>query len=204
MTEKRLRQVALFTSVIRFLLGWLVFGVRVRGLEHIPQEGAVLACNHRSLADGPLLWMKMRRPMIFMATRGVFKIPVLGQIISWMGFVKVYRGDRVTATSGATTITRFGDAVRMRLLGAMYTEGGISTPEHPRSQKSGVHRLYEQGLPVLAVVTHGAARILPNQGWTKYFPRFWRRVAIEVHPPFPPGLSRAELLGELDKLYAGT
>lgn len=58
-------------------------GVEVQGAENVPLEGGVIvASNHISYLDPPLLGAILPRRATFMARRGLFHIPVLKWIIS--------------------------------------------------------------------------------------------------------------------------
>jgi hypothetical protein len=67
--------------VMRFI-AWLlihsVYRLRMRGLEHIPEDGpAVLACNHVSYVDAIVIMAACRRPIRFIMDHNIFKIPIL-------------------------------------------------------------------------------------------------------------------------------
>lgn len=61
----------------------LLFDARVEGEEHVPATGPlVVAANHRSFLDPPLLGTWFPRMIHFMAKEELFKIPVLGFLIN--------------------------------------------------------------------------------------------------------------------------
>jgi len=80
--------VYIFTLVPEFLMRFLVwilihtiYRVRVTGLEHIPDEGAVIvASNHVSFADPLIIGGIIRRPVNFVMYFKIYKIPVLNFI----------------------------------------------------------------------------------------------------------------------------
>ena len=54
----------------------LVYGLKVTGLEHVPREGGqVVACNHFSFLDPPVVGVSMPREIHFMAKRELFERP---------------------------------------------------------------------------------------------------------------------------------
>lgn len=205
MTETKARRILRFSRFICLLVGWMI-RIEARGLYNLPDEGGFVAAgNHLSTADGPVAWLSLlkhgrSRPVVFMATRGVFRIPVLGPILLWMGFVRVHRGDSRTAATGQVALEGAMAAVKEGRILGMYPRGGISTPDNPRRMKSGVARMYEAGLTVVPMVATGADRLIPPGCW---FPRFWRKVAVEFHPALPPGLTREEVLTRLDLTLYG-
>jgi len=66
-----------FQSTAKTLAGWaftLLFRLRVDGASHVPGTGPViLAGNHRSMLDVPLLVVASPRPVTFMAKRSLFR-----------------------------------------------------------------------------------------------------------------------------------
>ncbi|MEC0243351.1 lysophospholipid acyltransferase family protein [Paenibacillus dokdonensis] len=63
------------------------------GKENIPDEGGVLLCsNHISILDPMTVGIKFRRKVKFMAKAELFKVPVLGWLITQLGAFPVKRG----------------------------------------------------------------------------------------------------------------
>jgi len=89
------------------------FAVRVTGTENVPLDGGlVVAANHRSYLDPPLLGTWFPRTIHFMAKQELFKIFVLGKLISAVHAFPVDR-DRpdVAAIRQALRIIKRGDVV---------------------------------------------------------------------------------------------
>jgi 1-acyl-sn-glycerol-3-phosphate acyltransferase len=64
------------------------------GLERLPRDrGAVLAANHFSGIDHPLLGSYCPMPVFFLAKAELFEIPVLGEALEWMGVISIRRGE---------------------------------------------------------------------------------------------------------------
>ncbi|MBP1999520.1 1-acyl-sn-glycerol-3-phosphate acyltransferase [Paenibacillus shirakamiensis] len=71
----------------------LLFRLRASGLEHIPEEGAVILCsNHISNFDPPTIGILLDRKVHFMAKAELFEVPVLGPLIRNLGAFPVKRG----------------------------------------------------------------------------------------------------------------
>lgn len=81
------------------LIGWtarillkLVFGLKIIGLENIPKHGAfIMASNHRSLIDPPVLGSVCPREVFFAAKKELLEIPIFGRIIAYLNAVPVRR-----------------------------------------------------------------------------------------------------------------
>ncbi len=69
-----------FRALFRFYFRWRVFNP-----ERVPADGPViLASNHASFIDPPLVGAGLRRPINYLARESLFKVPVLAAILrSW-------------------------------------------------------------------------------------------------------------------------
>jgi len=122
---------SLTKSVLRPLTR-TAFAVRVTGTENVPLDGGlVVAANHRSYLDPPLLGTWFPRTIHFMAKQELFKLPVLGPLIRTVHAFPVDR-DRadVTAIREALRIIKRGDVVGIfpegtrNLVGEAQARGG--------------------------------------------------------------------------------
>lgn len=100
-------------SFLKIVLG-IVFKVflrlRVIGVENIPQDGAiVVASNHLSLLDPPVIGVAATRKICFMAKQELF-VPVLGTIYKILGAFPVKRGgaDRAAIKHGIDILEEGG------------------------------------------------------------------------------------------------
>jgi 1-acyl-sn-glycerol-3-phosphate acyltransferase len=154
------------------LRAWL--RIRIEGTEHIPATGPViLAPNHRSNVDPPLVSMVTKRPVRWLAKEGLFTFP-LGPILYRLGQVPVRRGgsDREALRACAAVVERGG------VLG-LFPEGtrceGDFTTIHPGL----AYMLLRTNCPVIPVVLSGTERIRRRFGW---LPRT-TAVRLVVGPP---------------------
>jgi 1-acyl-sn-glycerol-3-phosphate acyltransferase len=89
------------------------------GADRVPAEGgALLAANHFSGLDHPLLCCFTARPIYFMAKAELFDVPVFGELLHWTGTFPVRRGegDR-DALREARRIAKGGGIVGMHVEG---------------------------------------------------------------------------------------
>ena len=73
-----------------YRIGWLlsnfvrkfVYRMKVYGLENVPYQGAfILASNHISYGDPPLLGSVLKRSLHYMAKKELFEVFLLGKIL---------------------------------------------------------------------------------------------------------------------------
>lgn len=137
----------------------LLTGWEVRGREHVPRSGSVIvASNHVSFWDPPMVGAATRRELHFLAKSELFRIPVLGPLIASVNGIPIRRGmaDH-TGMSRAIEVLLQGEALLMFPEGTRI-RGGELHPARP-------------GIGMLAV--NGDARIVPcyisgsdqPQGW---------------------------------------
>jgi len=103
---------------------WGIFGtvwrMRVHGAQNVPKDGAVIiACNHVSNLDPPLLGTACPRRISYMAKEELFRIPVLGPAIRAVG---AYPVDRKGSATSA--IKRSVDVLSRGQVVGIFPEGG--------------------------------------------------------------------------------
>ncbi len=77
------KSVALLIKIIFFLNG----GLKVKGRENIPlDEGVIIAPNHISYLDPPIIGAVLPKNGTFMARKGLFEVPVLRSMIRRAAF----------------------------------------------------------------------------------------------------------------------
>ena len=99
--------------------------VRIEGLERIlPDAGYVIASNHVSYMDTPVVLANMPVQFRFLAKRGLFKIPFLGNHLSRAGHIPVPREDPRAAVK---TMSLAAEIIRERGISVLiFPEGGRS------------------------------------------------------------------------------
>lgn len=141
---------ALFRTLFRLVFRW-----RVEGAERVPPTGGVLlAANHASYLDPPLLGSAARRPVHFMAKAELFEIPVLSWILPRVNAFPVRRGaaDR-NAIRTAIELLRQGEAVAIYPEGTRTRTGELLPPQ----RGAGLIAL-KAGVPVVPVALIGTFR----------------------------------------------
>ncbi|HWR38051.1 MAG TPA: lysophospholipid acyltransferase family protein [Patescibacteria group bacterium] len=149
-------------SVIKFLLGnfiRLVFRLKVTGSENIPlQGGAIVAANHISLWDPPVVGAALARRVSFMAKEELFNQPLLGWTILRLGAFPVRRN---TADRNAirTALGRLADG---HLVG-LFPEGTRSKTGELGSPEPGIALIAAKaGVPIIPAAVIGTDQVLCN------------------------------------------
>lgn len=116
------------------------------GVDRVPREGgAVVAANHFSGIDHPLIGVLSPRPLYFLAKAELLEIPGLGQLLRLLGVFGVRRGegDR-EAVRRAREIVRDGGLVCIHVEGTRQRFGHPG-PLHP----GGLMIAMQEGVPVI-------------------------------------------------------
>jgi 1-acyl-sn-glycerol-3-phosphate acyltransferase len=150
---------------ILYYSGWLftrvVFGlffrIKIRGQENIPREGGfILASNHLSYMDPPLVGTWVPRQVYFMAKQELFKNPLFGGIIRRTNALPLRRGsiDRVALDLCVETL-KSGYAL------TVFPEGTRAKEGHFLKPKPGVGMIaVRAGCPIVPVYIDGSNRLL--------------------------------------------
>lgn len=116
------------------------------GVDRVPRDGgAVVAANHFSGIDHPLIGVLSPRPLHFLAKAELLDIPGLGQLLQLLGVFGVRRGegDR-EALRRAREIVREGGLVCVHVEGTRQRFGHPG-PIHP----GGLMIAMQEGVPVI-------------------------------------------------------
>ena len=161
--------------IFRFL-----FRGQTVGISNLPKTGGVVvASNHGSHLDPPILGHALGRPVAFMAKSELFSIPILSFIISACGAYPVKRGagDR-EALRTASNRLKEGFATGVFLDGTRQENGRVNDP------KAGAALLAARtGCPILPVAIVNSYRAFPKGS---FFPRFVSihlKVGELIQPP---------------------
>jgi len=135
----------------------MLFRFRVLGAENVPLEGGlVVAANHLSNFDPPILGIAMPRPVFYMAKKELFAMPVLGTLIRHMNAFSVDRQVGGTAALRASLrMLKEGRCV------GIFPEGGRNV-SGTREEKAGAAFLAAaSGVPVVPAAIVGTRKLRP-------------------------------------------
>lgn len=183
---------SLHYSAIRVCLNaalGLITGWDVRGREHIPRRGGlIVASNHTSYWDPPLVGSALPRDVHYLAKEELFRTPVLGLLIASVNAIPIRRGMAdLSGLSRAIDGLKRGGALLVFPEGSRMRDGEL----HPA--RPGVGLLAVQAdVPVASCFISGS-----NQ------PGKWWRRGVKVRITFGPPRTWRELAGADTDLTPG-
>jgi len=134
------------------LLARLLFGFRVNGAERVPKTGGlIIACNHISEMDPPVLGFAIPRTIAFMAKMELFRCRFGDYFLSKLNAFPVNRaGIDTRALRTAIDYLKGGEAV------VIFPEGTRSRDGHMLPAKAGISLIASaSGAPVLPAFIWG-------------------------------------------------
>lgn len=112
-------------------MGKVLWRERTYGAQNVPMHGPlIIACNHISNLDPPLLGANCPRQISYMAKRELFEIPILGPLITAVGAYSVDReGSAKAAIKTSLEILQAGGCI------GIFPEGGrnVHGDKEPRT-----------------------------------------------------------------------
>lgn len=166
--------------------------IKVKGVENIPKSGScIIAANHRSHLDPPVLNIISPRPILFMAKRELFNVPILSWFIKKAGAIPVNRDGRdVSTLKKALNILKDGHCI------GIFPEGSRAMPGEFRKPQAGVGFLIEKAkVPVIPILIEGTDKVLPVK--SKFPKLFMYNIKVVIGKPINfHGLSSYEHIAE--------
>lgn len=203
----------IYTLVPEFLLrfiAWilmnLLYRVRIRGLDAIPEEGpALLVCNHISYVDALVVMGSVPRPVRFVMYYKIFDMPVARQVFRWAKAIPIAgaKEDPVLMERAFAEVSR---ELRDGNLVCIFPEGGLTRDGDIAPFRPGMERILKHDpVPVIPMALQGL--------WGSVFSRrdavlkrariprrFWSRVGFVVGAPRPADSTAATLEADVRAL----
>jgi 1-acyl-sn-glycerol-3-phosphate acyltransferase len=166
-------------------------GVEIRGAEHIPQGGALIASKHQSMWETVMLFVLLKDPAIIIKKELTW-VPLYGWYCLKARMIVVDRGAHAKALRGLMrdSKSRFDEGRQILI----FPEGTRMPVGAQPDYKSGIAAIYAQ-------VNAPCVPVAVNSGlyWPKgSFLRYPGKVLIEFLPPIEPGLKRPDFMERLE------
>jgi 1-acyl-sn-glycerol-3-phosphate acyltransferase len=195
--------------LMRFLSWVLVnvmYRIKVKGLEHIPETGpALIVSNHVSFMDALVIGGSVRRPVRFVMDHNIFKIPVMGFIFRTARAIPI-----APAREDAGALQKAFDRIDAELADGevvcIFPEGKLTRDGEMNEFKKGVEKILERRtVPVIPMALRGLWGSFFSHGEGKPAmsrppKRFWSRIEVVVTAPVPGDDASAT---SLQKIVAG-
>lgn len=149
-----------FGKIFGNIFSWIFFRLSVKGIENIDRRGAViLAANHRSWVDPPLVAMKVPRRVTFISKTTLHKNFFARLIIRNVGIIPLRQHNGAVGMVGAMKSLKKG-----RLL-VIFPEGTRNLSSKPFLPASPGVALLAEGTraPVVPVYLEGTDKALPSR-----------------------------------------
>lgn len=161
-----------FLRFLAYLLANFVYRMKVKGSEHIPEEGAVvLVCNHVSFADWMIILAGVRRPVHFVMWYTYFQMPVLNFLFKDAGAIPIASA-RLKPKLLKTAMERISEYLKEGEVVCIFPEGSLSKDGQLGPFKNGIERIVEDSyVPVVPMALRG----LWGSNFSRHKGGFWKR-----------------------------
>ena len=194
----------IYTLLPEFLMRFIVwilinllYRIRTRGLENVPDEGAaIVTCNHVSFVDALILGGTIRRPVRFVMYHKIFRIPFLNFIFRTARTIPI-----APAREDAALLERayadIAQALRDGELIGIFPEGGLTPDGEIQEFKPGIEKiLAKTPVPVVPMAVRGLwqsmwSRRASKMGRSRLPRRFRARIELIAGEPMPGDKLRA-------------
>ena len=169
----------------------------VSGLDQIDRRRPYLFMpNHVSFLDGPLAFMLIPQPVRVILKKEVFRLPVVGPGMRFIGFVPV---DRKGAKGGKVAIERAARLMKGKGFSFLIFPEGTRSREGrlQRFRRGGFFLAIESGTPIVPISIKGTYEMMPKGSF------FIRKghVRVTFHPAVPAeGYQAENLSGLIDRV----
>lgn len=186
---------SLYKTVL-FLTYWffkILYRHKIYGLGHIPPGASILAANHVSFYDPPLLSISTPYEVHFLARKTLFDSALLGPIIRRLNAHPV--------SGKAQDIAVFKTIVRLMKEGKkviIFPEGTRSLDGNLKPIKPGISLLISRtGAPVIPAYLHGTFAVWPSG---RKFPKLFGKTACVFGKPlhFAPKETQEEIALQIE------
>jgi 1-acyl-sn-glycerol-3-phosphate acyltransferase len=164
----------------------------IRGLDHIPRTGCIIAMKHQSAWDALIVPVALGDPAV-VVKRELLLLPFYGWYAARAGSIAIDRKAGAAALRRMLANARPVAAARRPIV--IFPEGTRVNPGEHRPYQPGVAALYQAlKLPLVPTAVNsglfwGRRSFIKRPG----------RIVLEFLEPIPPGWPRPQLMAELER-----
>jgi 1-acyl-sn-glycerol-3-phosphate acyltransferase len=169
-------RLTVFSLKVYFLL---FYRLKIYGLENLPEGPAILAPNHVSFLDPPLIAASCKEEVSFLARSSLFEHFLMGPIISRLNSYPVSG-----TAQDLSSFKLIGELLRKNKKVVVFPEGIRSDDGELGAIKSGIGMLSQRSLaPIVPVYINGTFEV-----WNKAqkFPKPWGKISCVFGKPIYP------------------
>ena len=183
------------SQVVLFIFFKLFFGLKVYGGANVPRDvkGVILAPNHVSYFDPPLLGAVVRRHITFLAKEYLFRVIVIGLFLRWYGVLPIRtEKDDFRSMRQLIRLLKEGRCI------VVFPEGTRSPDGEPQKAEGGVGFLaMKSGAQVVPIWIQGTYEAFPrDRRWFRCHP-----IRVTIGQAFTPA-EMAEFKGHEEPYLA--
>lgn len=146
---------------IRWVFTAVGIRVRVSGIEHVPDEPAIVVCNHASMIDGLIVFSRLPDRFTFVVRAESRRTPIFGYLLDRSGVIWLSRGE---ARSGARTLRVLLAQLRAGNSVTMFPEGTIRNTPGLQAFKPGAFVMAAKaGCHIVPAVLSGTRTVLAER-----------------------------------------
>jgi 1-acyl-sn-glycerol-3-phosphate acyltransferase len=161
--------------IVGFVVAHVLWRTKVQGLEHVAEGPVLLAVNHVSVLDGPLVYSANRRSVQFLVKTEMFR-GFFGWVLRQVGQIPVDRsGTDRAALAAAVAVLRAGGVA------GIFPEGSRGRGDVAAVRTGIAWIALQSGAPVVPVAVLGTRRTGEPAGG---LPRLRRRLHVVHGEPF--------------------
>lgn len=164
----------------------------LRGAQHLPRGGALVASKHQSMFETLATWLFLPEPAIVLK-KELTRIPIYGWWARKLKNIVVDRGAAARAMRDMLAQAKARAAEGRQIL--IFPEGTRTLPGQRVEYKPGAAGLYStMGVPCVPVA-HNSGAVWPRSGFA---PRPGH-IVVELLEPIPPGMKRDAFMSLLEE-----
>jgi 1-acyl-sn-glycerol-3-phosphate acyltransferase len=176
------------TFLLRVLAGTKL---EIRGLEHLPSGGAIIASKHQSMFETFALFPRLPNPT-FVMKHELARVPLWGWYATRAGMIAVERDEGTAALRklAADVSTAVGAGKQV----VIFPEGTRRPPGAAPEYKGGIAHLYRKTAAPVVPAALNSGLFWPRRKLL----RFHGTIVIEFLPPIPARLPRDTFMRALE------